>query len=158
MAGPLLAVMAVIVVWLVVWRAVAGGWVQITTGAALRYLSFGERLDTVLPVYLEVIRLLTWPMKLAANYNPQMIPQRTEFTAVAALGAAAATAIVALGVASLRRAPAVGFAILAAIMAYAPTSNLVFLSGTLLGERTLYFAALAPAFAAGWIVQHALGD
>ncbi len=156
-AGPLLAVVAVTVVWLVVWRAVAGGWVQMTTGAALRDLSFGARLDTVFPVYLEVIRLLTWPMKLAANYNPQMIPQRTEFTAVAALGAATAAAMVGLGVASLRRAPAVGFAILAAIATYALTSNLIFVSGTLLGERTLYFAALAPAFTAGWIVQHALG-
>jgi tetratricopeptide (TPR) repeat protein len=77
---------------------------------------------------------------------------------VAALGAASAAALVALGVASLRRAPAVGFAILAGIATYAPTSNLILVSGTLLGERTLYFAALAPAFAAGWIVQSALRD
>jgi hypothetical protein len=148
-----LSLLAVITVaWFVMWQGVAAGWVRPSTATALRYLSPGERVADVLPVYLEVLRLLTWPLTLAHDYNPQTIPQRTELTAVALLGLAAAAAVVALAVASLRRAPVVAFGIFVGLATYAPSSNLLFPAGTMLGERLLYLAALATACTAGWLV------
>ncbi len=156
-AGPLLAVAALTVVWLVIWHAVAGPYVAVTVAPALRDSAPGERLATMLPVYLDVLRLLTWPLRLAYDYNPQVIPRRAAFTALAALGLLAMGAIVALGLLSRRRAPAVAFGIFAGLAAYAPTSNLVFASGTVLAERALYLFALAPALAAGWVLAQAVG-
>ncbi len=153
--GTLLAVLAVTVAWLALWWAVAAAYVEGVAAPALRHLPFGQRLATMLPVYLDVLRLLTWPLSLAYDYSPQVIPQRMEFTAVAALGALVAAAVVALGVLSRRHAPAVAFGILAGVVSYAPTSNLLLASGTALGERTLYIFALAPALAVAWLVARA---
>jgi len=59
-------------------------------------------------------------------------------------------AALALGVLSVRRAPAVAFGILVAVLSYAPTANLLVVSGVVLAERNLYLAVLAPALIAGW--------
>lgn len=153
----LLLIAAITVAWVLVWQAVAGGWVRPSTATSLRYLSPGQRIATVLPVYLEVVRLLTWPMVLSHDYNPQLIPQRTEFTAFALMGFLTAGAVVVLGLACLKKAPVVSFGILVAVLSYAPSSNLIFPAGTILGERLLYLAVLAPACVAGWLMMRFRG-
>ena len=155
--GLLAVILGCTVAWLVLWQTIAAPYVEGVIAPTLRHLSFGQRLATMLPVYLEVLRLLAWPLRLAYDYNPQVIPQRTELTVVAALGALVAGAVVALGLLSRRRAPAVAFGILMAAVSYAPTSNLLFASGTVLGERALYLPALAPALAAAWLLASAWG-
>jgi hypothetical protein len=155
--GLLLATLALTVAWFALWQAIAGVYVEGVVAAALRGLSLRQRLVTMLPVYLEVLRLLTWPLRLAYDYSPQVIPLRTGFTAVAALGALVSGAVVALGVSSHRRAPAVAFGILTGLVSYMPASNLLIASGTVLGERTLYLFALAPALTIGWILAWAWG-
>ncbi len=155
--GLLLATLALTVAWFALWQAIAGVYVEGVVAAALRGLSLRQRLVTMLPVYLEVLRLLTWPLRLAYDYSPQVIPLRTGFTAVAALGALVTGAVVALGVSSHRRAPAVAFGILTGLVSYMPASNLLIASGTVLGERTLYLFALAPALTIGWILAWAWG-
>lgn len=153
--GLLLVTLALTVAWFALWQAIAGAYVEGVVAPALREFSLRQRLATMLPVYLEVLRLLTWPLRLAYDYSPQVIPPRTGFTALAALGALVAGAVVALGVSSRRRAPAVAFGILVGVVSYAPTSNLLFASGTVLGERSLYVPALAPALTVAWIVARA---
>jgi tetratricopeptide (TPR) repeat protein len=103
-------------------------------------------------VQLEVIRLLVWPFRLAADYSPQAIPVRDSWTAVAGLAVVVTTALIALALALWRRAPALTFGILAGAATYLPTSNLLFTSGVVLADRALYVAALAPAVAAGWML------
>jgi tetratricopeptide (TPR) repeat protein len=49
----------------------------------------------------------------------------------------------------------VTFGVLTAAATYLPTSNLLFTSGIVLAERTLYLAVLAPALTAGWLVARA---
>lgn len=146
------AVCAVTLGWLYLWRAVAGSYAAATAAANFRGLSTAGRLATTLPVQLDVVRLLTWPMELSHDYNPLTVPQRPEFGALALLGVVTSSAVLALGVVCGRRAPAVSFGILAGVATYAPTSNLVFESGIALAERSLYLAALAPAAAVGWLV------
>jgi hypothetical protein len=147
------AIAAVTIGWLYLWSGVAGGFVALGANATLQGLHPGDRALTMLAVQPEVVRLLTWPMDLAADYNPQVIPRRTTFSVPALIGLLNVVSITWLGLALVRRAPAVGFGILAAIIAYSPTSNVLFPSGVVLGERTLYLAVLAPALGFGWIVS-----
>ena len=152
--GVLVAVAALTLAWFVVWQAVAAQYVDNNTATTLRYLSMGERVATMLPVYLEIVRLLTLPLELVHDYNPQVIPQRLGFSPIALLGLGTVGAVLGLAAMGFRRAPAVSFGILAGVATYVPTANIVFAAGTLLGERTLYFAVIAPALAAGWLVVH----
>ena len=147
-----LAIAAVTIGWLYLWSGVAG-FVELSANATLLGLDPGDRVMTLLAVQPEVVRLLTWPMDLAADYNPQVIPRRTTFSVPALIGLVNVASITGLGLALVRRAPAVGFGILAAIIAYSPTSNVLFPSGVVIGERTLYLAVLGPALAIGWIVS-----
>ena len=144
------AVIAMTAAWLFLWRGIAGGYVGTGRHAAFFGLSWGGRLATMLPVYLEVLRTLAWPFRLLSDYAPQTAPVHTSLTLLGVLGLAAALSVVALGGLSVRRAPMVAFGIFAALLSYAPTSNLVFVSGVMLAERNLYLAVLAPAAVAGW--------
>ncbi len=147
------ATAAVTIGWLYLWSGVAGGLVALGANATLQGLDAADRVLTMLAVQPEVVRLLTWPIDLAADYNPQVIPRRTTFSIPALIGLLNVVSITWLGLALVRRAPAVGFGILAAIIAYSPTSNVLFPSGVVLGERTLYLAVLGPALGLGWIVS-----
>ena len=151
------AVLALTLAWLFLWRGIAGVYVGHSGHAALAYLTTSERWATMFPAYLEVLRLLAWPFRLASDYSPQVIPIRYGFGWLAMLGFASSAALLALGVLTTRRAPAVAFGILVAAVSYLPTSNLLFVSGVVLGERNLYLAALAPAMGLGWLVATTRG-
>jgi hypothetical protein len=146
------AVAAVTAGWLFLWRAIAGTLVSGGAAVTLQGLSVGQRLATAIPVQLDVLRLLVWPARLASDYSPQTIPLRTTWTPIATLALLTSVALLALVWLVRRRAPTVSFGVLAGAAAYLPTSNLLFASGIVLAERTLYLAVLAPSLAAGWLV------
>ena len=148
------AVAAVTAGWLFLWRAIAGALVGGGVAITLQHLSVGQRLATAFPVQLDVLRLLAWPARLASDYSPQTIPLRLTWTAIATLAVAISLALLALAWLVRRRAPSVTFGILAGAAMYLPTSNLLFASGIVLAERTLYLVVLAPALTLGWLVQH----
>lgn len=147
------AVAAVTAGWLFLWRAVAGGLVSGGAAVTLEGLRVGQRLATAIPVQLDVVRLLSWPARLASDYSPQTIPLRLTWTPIATLAVITSTALLALAWLVRRRAPPVTFGILVAAATYLPTSNLLFTSGIVLAERTLYLAVLAPALTVGWLVM-----
>ncbi len=150
--GLYVAVLAVTLGWLHLWRQIAGGYVAVGAHAAFFELTWAQRLATMSPLYLDVLRLLVWPFRLLSDYAPQTVPVRTALGWVSALGLIAASAAALLGVLARRRAPAVAFGMLLAVLSYLPTSNLVFVSGVMLAERNLYLAVLAPAALAGWVI------
>jgi hypothetical protein len=152
-----LAATALTVGWFYLWRGIAGTLATFSQADTLHGLSLGGRLATMFPAQLDVVRLLVWPMDLAVDYSPQLIPRRVEWSVLASLGLVTSSAIVVLAFAVLRRAPAVAFGILAAVLTYAPTANILFPSGVLLAERALYFGVVAPALVAGWLITHAGG-
>ena len=152
-----LALGALTLSWLFLWRAVASRYTADNVAVALRGLGLGGRLATMLPAYLQVLRLLTVPLDLSYNYDPQVIPQRLHIGAPALIGVASVLALLVLAILIRRKAPGVTFAIAVAALSYAPTSNLLFASGVVLGERTLYLAAIAPAAALGYVVARAWG-
>lgn len=145
-------VVAVTLGWFYLWHAVAGGFVDYSEAATIRGLGALQRLATVLPAQLEVVRLLAWPMDLVSDYNPLTIPQRLEWSPAALAASVIAAAILLLAVVLRRRAPALTFGIVAGVVTYLPTSNILFASGVMLGERNLYLAAMAPSLAVGAVV------
>ena len=147
-----LSVLALTLGWLFVWRAIAASGMDAGAHPALLRLPWSERMTTMLPAYLEVVRLLSWPFRLTSDYSPLTIPVRTSWSVPALLGLTTALAVIALGFSSLRRVPAIAFGILLAVVSYVPTSNFFFVSGVFVAERALYLAVLAPAMAAGWLV------
>lgn len=155
MVSLYVAVSAITIGWLYLWRHIAGAFVAAGAHAALSPLTWSERVATMAPVYLDVLRLLVWPMRLLSDYAPQTVPVRLELGWVGCLGLASAAAIVALGVLARRRNAAIAIGILLAVLSYAPTSNLLVVSGVMLAERNLYLAVLAPAAAAGWLATWA---
>lgn len=150
-----LAVAALTTAWLFLWRAIAGGLAADSAVTWLKGLTTGQRLAAAIPVQLDVVRLLVWPFDLSVDYGPQVIPIRAAWSLFATLAVVTSAGLVGLGVVLRRRTPAITFGILAGAATYLPTSNLLFASGVMLAERALYFGALAPALAAGWLVAAA---
>lgn len=136
--------------WLFVFERIAGRFVDVSQAATIRDLATFQRLATAFPVQLHVLRLLVWPIDLAADYNPQTIPRLTHWTVLATLGLAAVVAVLSLSSLVARRHPVLTFGIWVGIFTYSPTSNLLFSSGVILAERNLYLAVGAVAVAAGW--------
>jgi hypothetical protein len=154
--GLSLALGVVSLAWLHLWHAIAGAMVLDGVAAPLRNLGAGERLATMLPIVLEVVRLLTWPFRLAADYNPQMIVPTTTLTWAGALGVAVVTALLGLALALRRTAPAVTCGIVGGAIAWGPTANVLAPTGILLAERTLYLPSIAVALVAGVIAAGVL--
>ncbi|MDH5642716.1 MAG: hypothetical protein OEY63_00835 [Gemmatimonadota bacterium] len=142
----------VTVAWFYLWFSVAGDFVGASQAAAFRGLTAGQRLATVLPLQLEVIRLLAWPFDLASDYNPQMFPVFTSWHPLSVFAGTVCIAIVAVAFLVRRTAPAVSLGVFVSIAAYSPTSNFLFGSGIALAERNLYLSAIAPAAVIAFLV------
>jgi hypothetical protein len=87
---------------------------------------------------------------LSADYGPQVIPVRTGISLEAIAGGLVAAGIAALGIGMRRRLPAMAAAAFAAALCYLPTSNLLFASGIVLAERSLYVPVLLVSAAVGY--------
>ncbi|MBI4503595.1 MAG: hypothetical protein HY700_20835 [Gemmatimonadetes bacterium] len=151
-----LGVTAVTLTWFYLWKSVAGLYVAGGATTAMYGMSTTERWMTMLPVQLDVLRLLVWPLDLSSDYSQQTVSLQSHLTAAGVIGLAAMASVVALGLLLARRLPAVAFGILIAAGSYAPTSNFFFMSGVVLAERALYIAVIAPAFVLGWAVDRSL--
>ena len=135
-------------------------WLQIGHSAAADVAppfigaSVGARLAMALPALWRAAVLLFYPVTLSADYGPQVIPYRTGVSFAALAGLCVVVGTVWLALAARHRAPALSFAAGAAAIAALPTSNLLFPSGVILGERDLYLPVLIPAIgfgaALGW--------
>ncbi|HEV8265224.1 MAG TPA: hypothetical protein VGQ06_09740 [Gemmatimonadales bacterium] len=118
----------------------------------------GQRLAIGLPAVWRAATLLVWPADLVADYHPEVIPVRSGLSLPAVAGAFVVVAVPYLAWWARRRAPALAFAAAVAALAYLPTSNLLFASGVVLAERSLYLPVLLSATAAGygfmWLERH----
>lgn len=116
---------------------------------ALEPVRTGERLWVVLGLVPEVARLLLWPVRLHADYSPQAVPFLTS-PAWGHLSGAAVLAGYALAVAlAWRHSRAALAGLLWFPVAYAPVSNVVFASGILIAERTLFLPSVGIVIALG---------
>ena len=119
------------------------------------------RIWTVLGTWPEIFRLLFFPLDLSADYTPEVVSVHFGWGPQNILGltlglSALLFALVSwrTGRLSTRSLPArlVGFGVVWFVITAAPTSNLVFLSGVLLAERTLYLPSVGFVAGLAWLL------
>jgi len=117
-----------------------------------------ERIALVAQVIPHYVRLLLAPAHLSASYAPNVITPFTGFTTSAALGAMLTVVLATAFLAAVhgRRWPVLAFAMIWVPIALAPVSNLLFPSGVLLAERTLYLPSVGVCLAAGAVAERLL--
>ena len=161
---PLYGVLAVVTVVVLAGRVtVLGSVADPFPPMGAEILASGEapRIWTVLGTWPEVFRLLFFPLDLSADYTPGVVRVAYGWTTRSVLG-------LVLGLGALfvawttwrtghmspaRLMPrAVGFGVLWFVITVLPTSNLVFLTGVLLAERTLFLPSVGLAAGAGWML------
>ncbi len=105
---------------------------------------------TIVPHYL---RLLVAPFDLSSHYDAQVIQLQTGPTVLGAVGAAI-IAVTTVAIWHFRRTDRVmAFALLWIPIAIAPVTNILFASGVLLAERTLYLPSVGFVLLAGVLVE-----
>ncbi len=117
-------------------------------------LSHLQRILAATSLWPDLLRVMVWPARLYADYAPPQFPVRTS------LGPVHAVALLLLagwgwGVwwAWSRRHAAVLIGVLTFPVAYLTTSNLLFPTGVLIAERTLFLPSLSVGFLATALVQ-----
>ena len=114
----------------------------------------GARYLTAISTVVEYLRLSVVPLRLHIDYMPQVIAIAHRPTGPVVLGALILIAAVLLAWYTRRGAPPVAFAIVLFAIAIAPVAYVVFPSGIIVAERTLYLPSIAVAIIAGWAWDH----
>lgn len=121
--------------------------------AVLAGLGPGERLAHVLPLWTEYLRLLVWPVSLAADYDPGVIyPASGPSTIQTAVGAIVLVAWVGGAAWLWGRSRAVALGLAWFLLAILPVSNVFFATGSLMAERTLYLPSVGLSLAVAAIM------
>lgn len=139
------AVGALTVAWFVARRLVEGG--TSFEQVAPAFINAGDltRISTMLPVVFVLVRLLVWPFDLLAEYQPRVIERHLALTPDGVAGALLLVAVAVLACAAWRRHRALAAGIMMIAIAWGPTSNLLFPTGVVIAERTLYLASVGYA-------------
>jgi hypothetical protein len=112
-----------------------------------------ERWLTEARVVPEYVRLMLVPLDLKIEYSPRVIEVAHGLSALVATGLVlTAVALVCL-VAAWRRAPVAAFGLAWFGIAISPVSNILFASGVVLAERTLYLPSVGAALMVAWMVE-----
>jgi len=132
---------------------VLGGIGGETPHLSLDGLSLPDRAIAMLAVIPEWGRLLIWPVHLQAEYGPPGLVPATEFGLAHLHGLGLLVGVTALVAWGWRRAPLVSFGLVWIVIALAPVSNVVFPSGILLAERTLFLPSVGLAILAAGLAR-----
>jgi uncharacterized protein (TIGR02996 family) len=101
----------------------------------------------VIPHY---VRLMIVPAQLLVDYGPAVVEPQYGLSLSVVVGLAIVVAWVAAVAIAWRRAPVVAFGLLWFVVSVAPITNILFASGVVLAERTLYLPSVGVAIVAGW--------
>lgn len=123
--------------------------------------STSERAIAMLAAVPEWTRLLLWPSRLQADYGPPALRIGPALELSHLIGVGILIAVAVLVVLAWRRGPLVAAGLLWIGLALSPVANLLFPTGVLVAERTLFLPsvglALLLAGGAAWTGQHARG-
>lgn len=142
------AVLVVTVLWLAFRRHVEGGLSFQAVAPTFFHLGTWGRISTMLPVVFVLLRLLVWPFDLSPDYHPLVVERLERLTALGVAGALVLVSLVALAFATWRRQRAVSAGLFIIGVAWLPTANLLFPTGIVIAERTLYLATAGVALIA----------
>lgn len=116
-------------------------------------LSTGQRILTSLTVWPQYFRLLVFPLDLVADYSPAVLLPALTWGSDVVLGLLMILGAVAGAVVLWQRERLMALGILWFGVAILPVTNLLFPTGILLAERTLYLPSVGLAFMAAGIVS-----
>ncbi|MCI0432386.1 MAG: hypothetical protein L0271_01870 [Gemmatimonadetes bacterium] len=121
----------------------------------LPFLREDGRIFSALRVWPEYLRLMLFPVDLAADYSPAVILPADGFSPMVALGALIVVLVTLLALLTPQR-PAVGLPSAWFLIAVLPVSNLLFPIGVLMAERLLYLPSVALAIGASFLWQRSV--
>lgn len=111
----------------------------------------------MLPVTFVLVRLLAWPFSLSPDYLPEVLPRLEHLTPLGAAGLVLLLVLAALAAASWQRHRGLSVGLGIVGIAWLPTSNVLFPTGVVIAERTLYLvsagAALLSAAGYEWVAR-----
>jgi len=119
------------------------------------------RIWTVAQAWPHYFRLLFFPLELSADYSPGVIPITYGWNATNVLGAILVMAALIGAFFTWRSGPmtrnetsarAAGFGVMWFVITISPISNVIFLSGVILAERTLYLPSVGFVVGAAWLL------
>jgi tetratricopeptide (TPR) repeat protein len=119
------------------------------------------RIWTLAEVWSHYVRLMVFPLDLSSDYSPNVIPISIGWGIPSVTGLVLALSILVASLVAWRQpemgpgrdsARATAFGVVWFIITISPVSNVLFLSGVLLAERTLYLPSVGLAAAAGWLL------
>ena len=151
------AVTAMTLAWFLVRRPIDAG--QSFAMVAPTFLGLGTagRIATMLPVTFVLVRLLAWPFSLSPDYLPEVLPRLEHLTPLGAAGLVLLLVLAALAAASWQRHRGLSVGLGIVGIAWLPTSNVLFPTGVVIAERTLYLvsagAALLSAAGYEWVAR-----
>jgi protein O-mannosyl-transferase len=148
--GPLAVALIVVAgIYLAIRQAVVGG---VVGEQPIVAMEGATRFWTFLRVIPEWVRLLLWPAHLSADYSPPGLPVINEPSLEILPGALLLVGAIGLAVALWRRSRIGTLGVLWAVIALAPVSNLLAVTGILLAERTMFLASVGVALSLGAVV------
>jgi hypothetical protein len=118
------------------------------------------RIWTVAGSWPHLFRLMAFPLDLVADYNPAVIPISLGWNLVNVTGALMVLSTLVFALFAWRRGPlgpdrlssrAASWGVVWFVVTLSPTANIVFLSGILLSERTLYLPSVGFVAGASWM-------
>ncbi|MHB1298007.1 MAG: hypothetical protein ACYC0B_05695, partial [Gemmatimonadaceae bacterium] len=145
----LLALAAVVTAYLTLRFSVIGEVTGDVAHPALSAIGAGARAWIMLGLAPEFVRLFLWPARLYADYSPQAVTLWPSPNPAHLLGAGALLLWVAALVAGIRRSPTLALAMIWVAVTLALMSNLLFATGVLIAERTLFLPSVGVALALG---------
>ena len=106
-----------------------------------------SRLETMLVVVPEWLRLHLWPATLSADYSPRVIDQATRWGGAQWLGLAIVIMIVVFAFRLRSRAPVIAFGVAWVAIGLFPVSNVLLPTGITMAERTLFLSSIGAMLA-----------
>jgi cytochrome c-type biogenesis protein CcmH/NrfG len=119
------------------------------------------RIWTLAEVWTHYVRLMVFPLDLASDYTPAVIPISTGFHALNTIGLVLALLILTGALVSWRQpkmdsgsasARVFGFGVVWFVITVSPVSHVFFVAGVLLGERTLYLPSVGAVAVLAWLL------
>ena len=119
------------------------------------------RIWTVAAIWAHYVRLIVFPLALSSDYSPNVLPIELGWHALNLVGLVLGLSFLAAAWLAFRArtldedresARLVGFGVMWWVVTISPISNVFFLAGVLLAERTLYLPSVGAVAVGGWLV------